>query len=128
MITFHRIGISALLIVMQFCTIRQVLIGGTNDDWPIDPRKDIPDGAVAIDDFEIAKLQKLISTMKDEMGVDTPAAASPGSYAYAAGMDASMDNVVDTASSDIDDMNEIQSLDELLEATIDTDDEDDAAR
>ena len=111
--------------MVQYCTIRQVLIGGTNDDWPIDPRKDIPDGAVAIDDFEIAKLQKLVSTMKEEMGLDMPAAASPGSLTYAAGIDGSTGTVVDTASSDtIDDMDDIQSLDELLEATSDSDDDD----
>lgn len=123
----YRTHVLHSVMVVQFCTIRQVFIGGTNDDWPIDPRKDIPDGAVAIDDFEIAKLQRLVSTMKEEMGLDTPAASSPGSYEYAAGMDGSTANVVDAASSNIDNMDEIQSLDELLKATSNTDDDDDAA-
>ena len=33
-------------------------------DWPIDPRKDIPDGAMALNDFELQKLNNIIAQMK----------------------------------------------------------------
>ena len=99
-----------------------MFIGGTNDDWPIDPRKDIPDGAIAIDDFEIARLQKLVAKMKEEMGTDVPMASQVDSSAFVASGVQDRDTKIgqadaDSFDDDDDTVFDIQSLDDLIEST-----------
>lgn len=108
----------------KFCTIRQVFIGGTNDDWPIDPRKDIPDGAVAIDDFEIAKLQRLVAKMKGEMGEmgemgdgrDAPSVAASPSSSWTGRTDATSRGDITGAGPRAGGIGDLQSLDDILKS------------